>query len=133
MAFWTAPCPPLPLLQAHLLQALLLPAHLLPARLLVLEAALLPRMTAVPDRAVTLLRVRLTGRREVFTVIDVDWDDNPYTDIDVLWLSETPHGYSSENSTPYGNSTFFIEERSTNNRVEHDEMDSSKETYRRRN
>ena len=48
-------------------------------------------------------------------VIDVDWDDNPYTDIDVLWLSETPHGYSSENSTPYGNSTFFIEERSTNN------------------
>ncbi len=32
-----------------------------------------------------------------------------------MWLSETTHGYSSENSTPYGNSTFFIEERSTNN------------------
>ncbi len=48
-------------------------------------------------------------------VIDVDWEDNPYTDIDVLWMSETDHGYSSENSTPYGNSTFFIEERSTNN------------------
>ncbi|MBP12244.1 MAG: hypothetical protein CMA71_01710 [Euryarchaeota archaeon] len=48
-------------------------------------------------------------------VIDVDWEDNPYTDIDVMWLSETTHGYSSENSTPYGNSTFFIEERSTNN------------------
>ena len=48
-------------------------------------------------------------------IIDVDWDDNPYTDIDAMWLSETPHGYSSEDSTPYGNSTFYIEERSVNN------------------
>ena len=45
-------------------------------------------------------------------IIDVDWEDNPYTDIDVMWLSETPHGYSSEDSTPYGNSTFYIEELS---------------------
>ena len=22
-------------------------------------------------------------------ILDVDWDDNPYTDIDVLWLTET--------------------------------------------
>jgi len=48
-------------------------------------------------------------------IIDVDWEDNPYTDIDVMWMSETPHGYSIGNSTPYGNSTFFIEERSVNN------------------
>ena len=38
-------------------------------------------------------------------VIDVDWDDNPYTDIDVLWLSETPHGLSlihiSAPTSPY--------------------------------
>ena len=48
-------------------------------------------------------------------IIDVDWGDNPYTDIDVMWLSETQHGYSTEDSTPYGNSTFYIEKRSVNN------------------
>lgn len=48
-------------------------------------------------------------------IVDVDWEDNPYTDIDVMWLSETTHGYASEDSTPYGNSTFYIEERSVNN------------------
>ena len=48
-------------------------------------------------------------------VLDVDWDDNPYTDIDVLWLSEKPHGYFEDDPLSYGPSTFYIEERSTNN------------------
>ena len=48
-------------------------------------------------------------------IIDVDWDDNPYTDIDVLWMSQTPHGYFEEDPVAYGNSTFYIEERSINN------------------
>ena len=48
-------------------------------------------------------------------ILDVDWDDNPFTDIDILWLSEMEHGYSQEESEAYGESTFFIESRSTNN------------------
>ena len=48
-------------------------------------------------------------------ILDVDWDDNPYTDVDVLWLSEMPHGYSEDDPGAYGDSTFFIESRSTNN------------------
>lgn len=48
-------------------------------------------------------------------ILDVNWDDNPYTDIDVLWLSESSHGYAEEETDAYGNSTFFIESRSTNN------------------
>tara|TARA_B100000029_G_scaffold516560_1_gene630908 strand:- start:1076 stop:5068 length:3993 start_codon:yes stop_codon:yes gene_type:complete len=48
-------------------------------------------------------------------ILDVDWNDNPYTDIDVLWLSESPHGYSDDDPDSYGDSTFSIESRSTNN------------------
>ena len=48
-------------------------------------------------------------------ILDVDWEDNPFTDIDVLWLSETAHGYSDEDPDAYGPSTFYIEDRSTNN------------------
>jgi len=48
-------------------------------------------------------------------ILDVDWDDNLYTDIDVLWLTETTHGYAHDDPGAYGPSTFFIEERSTNN------------------
>jgi len=48
-------------------------------------------------------------------ILDVDWEDNPYTDIDVLWLSEMPHGYAEDDPDAYGDSTFFIESRSTNN------------------
>ena len=48
-------------------------------------------------------------------ILDVDWDDNPFTDIDILWLSETPHEYSDDDPDAYGPSTFFIEERSVNN------------------
>jgi len=48
-------------------------------------------------------------------LIDVDWDDNPYTDIDALWLTETPHEYFEENQLSYGPATFRIEERSANN------------------
>ena len=48
-------------------------------------------------------------------ILDVDWDDNPYTDIDVLWLTETPHGYAEDAPDAYGSSTFHIEERSMNN------------------
>ena len=50
-------------------------------------------------------------------ILDVNWDDNPYTDIDVLWLSEMQHGYHQESTDAYGDSTFFIESRSTNNHV----------------
>ena len=48
-------------------------------------------------------------------ILDVDWDDNPYTDIDILWLDETPHGYSSDDPDAYGDSTFSITSRSINN------------------
>ncbi|RZD50350.1 MAG: hypothetical protein CXT65_02170 [Methanobacteriota archaeon] len=48
-------------------------------------------------------------------ILDVDWEDNPYTDIDVLWLSEMPHGYAEDDPDAYGDSTFFIESRSINN------------------
>jgi len=48
-------------------------------------------------------------------IVDVDWDDNPFTDIDVLWLSQTSHGYFEDDPLAYGSSTFFIEERSINN------------------
>ena len=48
-------------------------------------------------------------------ILDVDWDDNPFTDIDVLWLTETAHEYSEEDPEAYGPSTFFIEDRSVNN------------------
>ncbi|PXF24362.1 MAG: hypothetical protein CXX70_12080, partial [Methanobacteriota archaeon] len=48
-------------------------------------------------------------------ILDVDWDDNPYTDIDILWLSEMPHGYAEDDPDAYGDSTFFIESRSINN------------------
>ena len=63
-------------------------------------------------------------------ILDVDWSDvvqgalgdgnatnysNIYTDIDVLWLSEMPHGYAEDDPDAYGDSTFFIESRSTNN------------------
>ena len=50
-------------------------------------------------------------------ILDVDWDDNPYTDIDVLWLDETPHGYAADDPDAYGDSTFSITSRSTNNHV----------------
>jgi len=48
-------------------------------------------------------------------ILDVDWNDNFYTDIDVLWLTETPHGYSEDDPDAYGPNTFHIEDRSTNN------------------
>ena len=48
-------------------------------------------------------------------ILDVDWGDNPYTDIDILWLSEMPHGYAEDDPDAYGDSTFFIESRSINN------------------
>jgi len=50
-------------------------------------------------------------------ILDVDWDDNPYTDVDILWLDETPHGYSADDPEAYGDSTFGISSRSTNNHV----------------
>ena len=63
-------------------------------------------------------------------ILDVDWSDtvegfdanfnstyydNIYSDIDVLWLSETPHAYASDDPEAYGDSTFYIESRSINN------------------
>ncbi len=47
--------------------------------------------------------------------IEVDWDDNQWTDVDVLWLSQKTHGYADEDPDAYGSSTFYIEERSENN------------------
>ena len=35
-------------------------------------------------------------------VMDVDWPDNQYTDVDVFWMSETGHPYYSEDPTAYG-------------------------------
>ena len=52
---------------------------------------------------------------EGVVILDVDWDDNPYTDIDILWLSETSHEYYDHDQDAYGPSTFYIEDRSTNN------------------
>jgi subtilisin family serine protease len=48
-------------------------------------------------------------------ILDVDWADNPWTDIDVLWLSQKSHGYADEDPDAYGDSTFWIESRSVNN------------------
>ncbi len=48
-------------------------------------------------------------------ILDVNWDDNPYTDVDILWLDESPHGYSSDDPDAYGDSTFSITSRSVNN------------------
>ena len=47
--------------------------------------------------------------------IEVDWDDNQWTDVDVMWLSQKSHGYTDEDPDAYGSSTFYIEERSVNN------------------
>ena len=48
-------------------------------------------------------------------ILDVDWLDNPFTDIDVLWMTEKPHEYWSNDPQSYGPTTFYIEERSVNN------------------
>jgi len=48
-------------------------------------------------------------------IVDVNWDDNEWTDVDVLWLSQTPHGYAEEAPLDYGSNTFSIVERSVNN------------------
>ncbi len=48
-------------------------------------------------------------------IVDVNWDDNEWTDVDVLWLSQTPHGYAEEAPLDYGTNTFSIVERSVNN------------------
>ena len=48
-------------------------------------------------------------------ILDVDWLDNPFTDIDVLWMTEKPHEYWSDDPQSYGPTTFYIEERSVNN------------------
>ena len=56
-----------------------------------------------------------TGYTENGTaLIDVDWDDNIYTDIDVHWMSETFHPYSFTNPQAYGSRTMRMESSSTN-------------------
>ena len=47
-------------------------------------------------------------------LIDVDWDDNIYTDIDVHWMSETLHPYSLSNPQAYGSRTMRMESSSAN-------------------
>ena len=32
-------------------------------------------------------RLARVVRHRRYSIIDVDWDDNPFTDIDVLWMS----------------------------------------------
>ena len=56
-----------------------------------------------------------TGYTENGTaLIDVDWDDNIYTDIDVHWMSETSHPYSLSDPIAYGSRTMRMESNSAN-------------------
>lgn len=47
-------------------------------------------------------------------IVDVDWDDNAYTDIDAFWLSKTQHPYYLDDPTAYGQWGMAIEEASAN-------------------
>ena len=47
-------------------------------------------------------------------IVDVDWDDNIYTDIDAFWLSQTPHPYYQDAPDAYGPSGMAIESGSVN-------------------
>jgi len=46
-------------------------------------------------------------------IIDVDWPDNGFSDIDAHWLSRTTHPYASE-SSDYGQWSMMVEESSEN-------------------
>ena len=45
-------------------------------------------------------------------LIDVDWPDNDFTDIDVFWMSEVDHPYSHTNPIDYGPHNLQIESNS---------------------
>ena len=45
-------------------------------------------------------------------MIDVDWPDNDFTDIDVFWMSEVDHPYSHTNPIDYGPHNLQIESNS---------------------
>ena len=47
-------------------------------------------------------------------LIDVDWDDNIYTDVDVHWMSETYHPYGVFDPIAYGSRTMKLESSSAN-------------------
>ena len=47
-------------------------------------------------------------------VIDVDWPDNIYTDVDVIWMSENGHPYSLEDPVAYGQYNLVPEVSSEN-------------------
>jgi subtilisin family serine protease len=47
-------------------------------------------------------------------LVDVDWGNNSYTDVDIHWMSEQPHGYNLEDPAAYGPYTFGMETGSTN-------------------
>ena len=47
-------------------------------------------------------------------LIDVDWDDNIYTDVDVHWMSETAHPYEVYDPVAYGSRTMKMESSSAN-------------------
>jgi len=47
-------------------------------------------------------------------LVDVDWPDNNWTDIDVHWMSEQPHGYYHLDPLSYGPLTLTMETGSTN-------------------
>ena len=42
-------------------------------------------------------------------LVDVDWPDNPYTDVDVHWMSEADHPFYLDDPTAYGPRTVVME------------------------
>ncbi|MEE2759106.1 MAG: S8 family serine peptidase [Candidatus Thermoplasmatota archaeon] len=42
-------------------------------------------------------------------MIDVDWPDNPYTDVDIHWMSEADHPFYIDNPLAYGPRTVVME------------------------
>jgi len=42
-------------------------------------------------------------------LVDVDWPDNPYTDVDIHWMSEADHPFYLDDPTAYGPRTVVME------------------------
>ena len=42
-------------------------------------------------------------------LVDVDWPDNPYTDVDVHWMSEADHPFAPDDPIAYGPRTVVME------------------------
>ena len=42
-------------------------------------------------------------------LVDVDWPDNPFTDVDIHWMSESDHPFYVDDPTAYGPRTVVLE------------------------